>query len=77
MDAATIMVIVLTAGGVALLVWFEINSRRNCKKLQEHGRTGWRSNRGKKHLNVSPMCPRMSVRNRRVTVLWYVAEYLE
>jgi hypothetical protein len=29
MDAATIMVIVLTAGGVALLVWFEINSRRN------------------------------------------------
>lgn len=29
MDAATIMVIVLTAGGVTLLVWFEINSRRN------------------------------------------------
>lgn len=29
MDAATILVIVLTAGGVALLVWFEINSRRN------------------------------------------------
>ena len=29
MDAATILVIVLTAGGIALLVWFEINSRRN------------------------------------------------
>ncbi len=29
MDAATILVLVLTAGGVALLVWFEINSRRN------------------------------------------------
>ncbi len=29
MDAATILVIVLTAGGVALLVWFEVNSRRN------------------------------------------------
>jgi hypothetical protein len=29
----------------------------NCRKLQEHGRTGRRSNRGKKHLNVSPMCP--------------------
>ncbi len=29
MDAATILVIVLTAGVVALLVWFEINARRN------------------------------------------------
>ncbi len=29
MDAATILVMVLIAGGVALLVWFEINSRRN------------------------------------------------
>lgn len=34
MDPTTILVLVLTAGGVALLVWFEINSRRNqaCKK---------------------------------------------
>ena len=29
MDAANILVLVLCAGGVALLVWFEINSRRN------------------------------------------------
>lgn len=29
MDAATIMVLVLCAGVAALLVWFEINSRRN------------------------------------------------
>jgi hypothetical protein len=29
MDAATIMVLVLCAGGAALLVWFEISSRRN------------------------------------------------
>ena len=29
MDAATILVLVLIAGVVALLAWFEINSRRN------------------------------------------------
>jgi hypothetical protein len=29
MDAATILVTVLIAGGIALLVWFEVNSRRN------------------------------------------------
>ncbi len=29
MDAAMILVMVLTAGVVALLAWFEINSRRN------------------------------------------------
>jgi hypothetical protein len=29
MDAATIMVLVLCAGVAALLVWFEVNSRRN------------------------------------------------
>ena len=29
MDAAMIVVLVLTAGVVALLAWFEINSRRN------------------------------------------------
>ena len=29
MDAAMILVLVLTAGVVALLAWFEINSRRN------------------------------------------------
>ena len=29
MDAAMILVLVLSAGVVALLVWFEINSRRN------------------------------------------------
>ena len=29
MDAATIMVLVLCAGVATLLVWFEINSRRN------------------------------------------------
>ncbi len=29
MDAAMILVLILTAGVVALLAWFEINSRRN------------------------------------------------
>ena len=29
MDPATALVLLLCAGGVALLVWFEINSRRN------------------------------------------------
>ena len=34
MDAATIVVLVLSAGVIALLAWFEINSRRNEAKLQ-------------------------------------------
>lgn len=29
MDSATILVLILCAGVVALLIWFEINSRRN------------------------------------------------
>ena len=29
MDAASILVLILSAGVVALLVWFEVNSRRN------------------------------------------------
>lgn len=29
MDAATILVLMLSAGVIALLAWFEINSRRN------------------------------------------------
>jgi hypothetical protein len=29
----------------------------NSNKLQEHGRTGWRSKSSKKYLIVSPMCP--------------------
>ncbi len=29
MDAAMLLVMVLTAGVIALLAWFEINSRRN------------------------------------------------
>jgi hypothetical protein len=33
-------------------------AKRNSKELQEHGRTGWRSRSSKKHLIVSPMCPR-------------------
>lgn len=33
MDAATILVLVLTAGVVALLAWFEIDSRRNTAKM--------------------------------------------
>jgi hypothetical protein len=28
-EGATILVLILTAGVIALLVWFEINSRRN------------------------------------------------
>ena len=34
MDAATIVVLILTAGVVALLAWFEINSRRNTAKME-------------------------------------------
>lgn len=34
MDAASILVLVLTAGVAALLVWFEINSRRNCREQE-------------------------------------------
>ena len=34
------------------------STKRNSNKLQEHGRTGWRSRSSKKHLVVSPMCPR-------------------
>ena len=29
MDPATILVLILCAGVVALLIWFEVNSRRN------------------------------------------------
>ena len=32
-------------------------AKRNSNKLQEHGRTGWRSRSSKKHLIVSPMWP--------------------
>ena len=35
MDPATILVAVLTAGVVALLVWFEVNSRRNEGRKKE------------------------------------------
>lgn len=34
MDSATILVLVLSAGVMALLVWFEINSRRNEAKME-------------------------------------------
>lgn len=34
MDAASILVLVLTAGGVVLLVWFELNSRRNAAQTK-------------------------------------------
>ena len=39
MDPAMILVLVLCAGVVALLVWFEMNSRRNeaSKKAQSAG----------------------------------------
>ena len=33
-------------------------AKRNSKKPQEHGRTGWRSRNSRKHLIVCPMCPR-------------------
>lgn len=32
MDAASILVLILCAGVVALLVWFEANSRRNGRR---------------------------------------------
>lgn len=37
MDPATIMVLVLSAGVLALLVWFEINSRRNEVRKKQAG----------------------------------------
>lgn len=33
MDAASILVMILCAGVVALLVWFEVNSRRNSRRI--------------------------------------------
>ena len=34
MDSATILVLVLDAGVIALLAWFEINSRRNAANIE-------------------------------------------
>ena len=34
MDSATIVVLALSAGVIALLAWFEINSRRNAANMQ-------------------------------------------
>jgi hypothetical protein len=34
MDAATILVLILSAGVIALLAWFEINSRRNTARIE-------------------------------------------
>jgi hypothetical protein len=34
MDAATIFVLILSAGVIALLAWFEINSRRNTARIE-------------------------------------------
>ena len=44
MDSAMIMVLVLCAGVVALLVWFEVNSRRNeaSKTRVQLSPTAWR-----------------------------------
>ena len=36
MDAAMIVVLILTAGVVGLLAWFEINSRRNDAKMESN-----------------------------------------
>ena len=36
MDSATILVLILTAGVVALLAWFEINSRRNDARMESN-----------------------------------------
>ena len=41
MDAAMIVVLILTAGVVALLAWFEINSRRNDAKMESNSRLGY------------------------------------
>lgn len=38
MDAAMIVVLILTAGVVTLLAWFEINSRRNDAKMESNSR---------------------------------------
>jgi hypothetical protein len=40
MDAAMIVVLILTAGVVALLAWFEINSRRNDAKMESNSKLG-------------------------------------
>ena len=39
MEAGTIMVLVLTAGVFALLVWFEVNSRRNEARKKQASHT--------------------------------------
>ena len=37
MDSATILVLLIIAGGSALLVWFEINSRRTDHRKKQVG----------------------------------------
>jgi hypothetical protein len=44
-------------------------AKRNSRKLQEHGRTGWRSRSGREHLIVSPMCPRLCDADRTLLAL--------
>lgn len=39
MDAASILVLVLCVGGLALLVWFEMNSRANTAKERQNAST--------------------------------------
>lgn len=56
MDLATVLVILLTAGGIALLVWFEINSRRNTERMKQVGSPAQSSSTG------------VDVSNRRVEV---------
>jgi len=45
-DSATVLVILLTAGGIALLVWFEINSRCNTERLKQVGSPAQSSSTG-------------------------------
>lgn len=65
MDAATILVIALTAGGIALLVWFEINSRRNDakkKQMLDNARLELDPSQKRGPGNVGPSVPRTSLK---------------
>lgn len=53
MDAASILVLVLTGGGLALLIWLEVNSRRNNARNKTSARMQVTSDSLQKEKSVS------------------------